>query len=79
MFSTLGGCFNNGDSGYDCAIMVSDTAQSELTCNNGCGVCSGAVMGVSRKREREIVEQYVAMAAFTTLLLVGGGQWPRLQ
>ncbi|EEE69865.1 hypothetical protein OsJ_29671 [Oryza sativa Japonica Group] len=29
-------------------------------------------MGVSRKREREIVEQYVAMAAFTTLLLVGG-------
>uniref|UniRef100_A0A0E0B406 Uncharacterized protein n=1 Tax=Oryza glumipatula TaxID=40148 RepID=A0A0E0B406_9ORYZ len=29
-------------------------------------------MGVSRKREREIVEQYVATAAFATLLMVGG-------
>uniref|UniRef100_A0A0E0ET07 Uncharacterized protein n=1 Tax=Oryza meridionalis TaxID=40149 RepID=A0A0E0ET07_9ORYZ len=45
----------------------------------GDGFFYGAVMGVSRKREREIVEQYVVTTVFATLLLVGDGRWPRLQ
>jgi hypothetical protein len=59
MFSAAGGgCYNGGGGGggYDCAAVVSGAAQSELTCNNGGGVCGGAVgmgVGAGRKRERE--------------------------
>ncbi|KAB8115480.1 hypothetical protein EE612_055994 [Oryza sativa] len=77
MFSAAGGgCYNGGGGGggYDCAAVVSGAAQSELTCNNG-GVCGGAVgmgVGAGRKREREVVEQYAAVASSAALLPIPG-------
>uniref|UniRef100_A0A0E0J2S2 RING-type domain-containing protein n=1 Tax=Oryza nivara TaxID=4536 RepID=A0A0E0J2S2_ORYNI len=78
MFSAAGGgCYNGGGGGggYDCAAVVSGAAQSELTCNNGGGVCGGAVgmgVGAGRKREREVVEQYAAVASSAALLPIPG-------
>ncbi|KAL5205072.1 hypothetical protein ABZP36_009943 [Zizania latifolia] len=46
--------------GYNCAAVVSG-AQSGLTCNGGGGGGGGVV--VSRKRGREVVEQYVPSSA----------------
>uniref|UniRef100_A0A0E0F6C5 RING-type domain-containing protein n=1 Tax=Oryza meridionalis TaxID=40149 RepID=A0A0E0F6C5_9ORYZ len=74
MFSAAGGgCYNgDGGGGYDCAAVVSGAAQSELTCNNGGGGGGAVGMGAGRKREREVVEQYAAVASSAALLPIPG-------